>query len=188
MRKPAFSLALLALIASPLSAQRIDNWGLELRPFVGAYVPLTSHRNDFNDATTFGAQGAYELGDFFHVVGTFGWTDATTKIGLSKNRVMLYQYDAGIEANLFYELMNDWLWRPFLGVGGGGRTYDYERSVASRTCTAGYGSIGTEVQRSVFALRVEARDYLNCFESPMTGVKRTRNDATFTIGIAFHLR
>lgn len=188
MRKSLLSLAMLALTAGALSAQRVENYGLELRPYVGAYVPLTSHRYDFRDAPTYGAQAAYELGDYLHVVGTFGWTDAKTRIGLSRDNVHLYSYDVGAEANLFYEIANGWFWRPFVGAGGGGRTYDYEGTVASRTCAAGYGAIGTEMQRSVVAFRVEARDYLNCFESPMTGKKKTRNDAMFTLGIAFHLR
>ena len=188
MRKSLLALAVLTLTAAPLSAQRLDNWGLELRPFAGMYVPLTSQRYDFKDAATFGAQAAYELGDYVHVVGTFSWTDAQTKMGLSRNSVSLYSYDVGAEANLFYEVGSAWFWRPFLGAGGGGRTYNYEGSVASRTCTAGYGAVGTEVQKSVVAFRVEARDYLNCFESPMTGKKTTRNDAMFTVGLAFHLR
>jgi hypothetical protein len=188
MRKSLLALAVLTLTAAPLSAQRLENWGLEFRPFAGMYVPLTSHRYDFKDAPTFGAQAAYELGDNFHVVGTFGWTDVQTKIGLSRNNVYLYTYDVGAEGNLLYEVGQGWLWRPFVGMGGGGRTYNYEGSVASRTCTAGYAAIGTEVQKSVVAYRIEARDYLNCFESPMTGKKKTRNDAMFTFGIALHLR
>jgi hypothetical protein len=187
MRKSSLILAALTLAAASLPAQRIENFGLEFRPYVGAYVPLTSHRYAFKDAPTVGAQVAFEMGDFLHAVGAFGWARPQTKIGLSRNEVMLYQYDVGAEGNLLYE-MGDWLWRPFMGVGGGGRTYDYQGSVASRTCTAGYGALGTEFQRSVVAFRVEARDYLSCFESPMTGTKKTRNDATFTFGIAYHVR
>jgi hypothetical protein len=188
MRKSLLTLAVLILTATPLAAQTVENWGLELRPYAGMYVPLTSHRYDFKDAATYGAQAAYELGDYFHVVGTFGWTDAQTKLGLSRNNVYLYSYDVGAEANMLYDLPANWLWRPFIGVGGGGRTYDYEGSIASRTCTAGYAAIGTEMQRSVIAYRIEARDYLNCFESPITGKKKTRNDALFTFGIALHFR
>ena len=188
MRKSLLSVAALILTASSLSAQRIANVGLEFRPYAGAYVPLSAHRSAFKDAPTYGAQAAFELGDFFHIVGTFGWTDVETKIGLSQNDVFIVQYDVGAEANLLYELSSSWLMRPFLGVGGGARTYDYAGWVDSRTCSAGYASIGTELQRSVVAYRLEARDYLSCFESPMTGTKKTRNDATFSFGIALHVR
>jgi hypothetical protein len=187
MRKSLFAVAAL-LLAAPLPAQRIKNWGLEFRPYVGAYVPLTAHRRDFKDAATFGAQAGYELGDNFHVVGLFGWTDVETKIGLSENKVFLFSYDLGAEANVLYELGSSWLWRPFVGVGGGARTYDYQGTVTSRTCTAGYAALGTELQRSYFAFRVEARDYLSCFESPMTSTKKTRNDGMFTFGVAYHIR
>jgi hypothetical protein len=48
--------------------------------------------------------------------------------------------------------------------------------VKTRTCSAGYGAVGTELEAGAVALRLEARDYLTCFESPVTGDNRTRND------------
>lgn len=189
MRKSLFSIAVLLSTAAPLAAQPVQNFGFEFRPIVGAYVPMGSQRHYFKDAAAFGAQAAWELNDYFHVVGTFGWANSETKYSLNKKDASLYQYDVGAEANLFYELASEWLWRPFIGLGGGGRTYDYAASaVESRSCTSGYGAAGTEFQRSVVAFRVEARSYYTCFESPMTGQKKTRNDGMFTFGIAYHVR
>ena len=170
--------------------QQIDGFGLEVRPFIGAYVPFSAQRADFRTATTVGAQAAYEWGSFFHVVGTFGWTHGHNKFAsLSKDNTYIMHYDLGGELNLVLDLSDSWMMRPFMGIGGGGRSYDYgDASVATRSCTAGYGSVGTELQSGVVAFRVEARDYLNCFESPITGTKKTRNDGLFSVGLAYHFR
>ena len=188
MRKSLLSAAVVILAAAPLAAQRISNHGLELRPYAGAYVPLTAHRREVKDAVTFGAQAAYELGDYFHVVWTFGWTDVETRLGLSENAAFIVQYDFGGEANLLYQVAKGWYWRPFVGAGGGGRTYDYSGAVTSRSCLAGYGSLGGELQNGVFAIHLEARDYLTCFKAPISGARKTRNDALFTAAVALHLR
>ena len=41
---------------------------------------------------------------------------------------------------------------------------------------------------ALVAFRFEARDYLSCFESPVTGVKRTRNDSGLSVGLADHIQ
>jgi len=74
-------------------------------------------------------------------------------------------------------------------VGVGARTYDYAAAgVGSNTCSAGYASVGSELQRGTVALRFDARDYLNCFKSPFTGVEKTRNDIGLTLGLVYHIR
>ena len=162
---------------------------MELRPFAGVYVPTGAMRRDFGTATTLGAQGALELSRHWHVLGSVGWTHGHNKLALGSDVTYLWQYDVGVEANLVRALGTHWLLRPFAGVGGGGRTYDYRAAgVSSRTCTAGYGALGTELQRGAMAVRLEGRDYLTCFESPATGRKHTRNDFGVTLGLAYHLR
>ena len=69
------------------------------------------------------------------------------------------------------------------------RLYDYAASgVGSNTCSAGYASVGSELQRGTVAVRFDARDYLNCFKSPFTGVEKTRNDIGLTLGLVYHIR
>jgi hypothetical protein len=161
----------------------------ELRPFVGAYVPTGAMRDDFKAATMLGAQVALEVNRNFHVLGTAGWAHGHNKFGLGSDRTNIWQYDAGVEANLVRSLAATWLFRPFVGVGAGGRTYDYRvDGVKTQTCTAGYGTVGSELQTGAVALRVEARDYLTCFKSPLTGKNRTRNDLGLSLGVAYHLR
>jgi hypothetical protein len=49
-----------------------------------------------------------------------------------------------------------------------------------------YVPLGTEFQRGIYAIRLEARDNMTCFESPISGFKTTNNDRSFSIGLAYH--
>ena len=182
--------ALMMLAGAIASAQRITSPGAEVRPFAAAWVPMGALREDFRDAATVGAQGALELSDSWHLVGTLGWTYGKNRMSaISKERTNVIHYDIGAEANLLYELANSWLVKPFGGLGVGARSYDYGvDAIGTKMCTSGYGGIGSELQRSVIALRVEARQYVSCFESPVTGVKKTRTDGLYAIGFAYHIR
>ena len=183
-------LAAFTLVASTAAAQRVESFGFELRPFVGAFVPMGAQRDDFKDATTVAGQAAWELSDHWHILGSIGWTHGHHKFAsVSKDNTYIIHYDIGTEANLMKELGVNWLWKPFAGVGVGARSYDYGAdAVDTKTCSTGYASMGTEFQRGVVALRVEGRQYLNCFESPITGKKATRTDGMFGFGLAYHLR
>ncbi len=188
MRRSALILAAL-VCAAPLPGQGIDNYGLELRSFVGAFVPTAKQSNDFKTATTVGAQLAWEMSENFHLLGSYAWTHGHNKFAFSDDRTYISQYDVGVEMNHFRELSESWVFRPFVGLGAGARTYDYRATgIGSRTCAAGYGAVGMEMQWVIIAFRAEARDYLTCFESPMTGRKQTRSDLGLTFGLAYHIR
>jgi hypothetical protein len=160
----------------------------EIRLQAGAYVPEGAMRADFATARLAGVQGAIELYPGLHATGTFNRVRARTTFGYAADRATFYQYDVGFEANARRSLGGAWLLRPFVGAGGGGRTYDYaERGVLSQTCTAGYATLGSEVQRGAAALRAEAREYLVCYTAPRSGRNVTRNDVTMTLGVAYHL-
>ena len=178
------------LVAHPLGAQGGELFDAELRPFIGAYVPAGEQRNSFRSATMLGIQAAVELSRWAHFVSNVSWTHAHAKLAaLSNDVTYIWQYDAGTEFNLLYAMDEDWLFRPFAGVGVGGRTYAYRaKGIGDRTCTAGYGAGGAEFQHVDLALRVESRAYVSCYESPLTGAKRTRNDFALTFGVAYHFR
>ena len=188
MRK-TIAVAAFALWSAALPAQ--ERWrqpAAEIRPFAGVFLPVGASEADFKSATMMGVQGAFELNRYVHAVANLGWTHGHNRM-FTADLTHIWQYDVGAELNAVQPMGWDWYFRPFLGVGGGGRTYDY-RGVAAKTttCTAGYGSLGGELQRNVLAFRVEARDYLTCFESPLTGKKNTRNDIGLTFGVAYHVR
>jgi hypothetical protein len=178
------------LAATSAAAQQPAAIRPEIRPFVGAYIPAGALRDDFKTATMLGVQSALELSDYMHIVGTVAWTHGHNKFASFSNDVTyIWQYDLGVELNLIQEVGSSWLFRPFLGAGGGGRTYDYKaKAIGTQTCTAGYGALGTELQRGSIALRLEGRDYLTCYESPMTATKKTRNDFGLAFGLAYHIR
>lgn len=174
---------------STAAAQEKSPVRFELRPFAGMYIPAGGMADDFKSASLFGVQPALELSQNFHVLGTFGWADARSKIGtLMNDQTYLWQYDLGVEANAFQEIGEGWLFRPFVGAGAGARTYEYkDLGVGDKTCTAGYAALGTEFQKLAIALRFESRGYVNCFKQPFTNDKKTRADMTFAFGFAYHL-
>jgi hypothetical protein len=182
--------AALVCITPAMSAQRVGSFGPEIRPFVGAFIPTSDHRQDFKAATVVGGQAALELNENFHVLSSVSFMYGHNRFGVGNtDNTYIWQYDVGGEMNLVNEMANDWFFRPFVGLGAGARTYDYRATgMKSKTCTAGYGALGTEFQNGPVALRIEGRDYLTCFQSPITGKRQTRNDATFALGMAFHIR
>lgn len=189
MRSMTLIPAAVLAAAAMLPAQEV--WrpsAVEVRPFAGIFLPVGAQRADFKAATMFGGQAAMELSRYMHALGSIGFTHGHNKF-YAKDLTHIWQYDLGLEVNLIREIGYKWDFRPFLGAGGGGRTYDY-RSLTdgTRSCLAGYGTAGAELQRGVVAFRVEGRDYLSCFESPETGSKRTRNDLGLSVGVAYHLR
>lgn len=181
--------ALLALVAvSPAGAQQRVR--PEIRPFVGAYLPTGTLRDHFKTATTVGTQVAFEMSRNFHILGTVGWTNGHNKFAaMTNDATYIWQYDAGVELNLVQEFGDGWLFRPLIGAGGGARTYDYqEETVGTKTFAAGYGALGAELEKGVLAFRLEGRAYMTSFESPITAVKKTRNDIGVSFGLAYHLR
>jgi Outer membrane protein beta-barrel domain len=188
MRTTALLVATL-LAASALAAQA-PKVRPEIRPFAGAIIPTGDQRSLFQDAPMFGVQTAVELKPSFHLVGTFGWTPAQNKYPVAQDNVSIFQYNVGVELGFVQPLAGNWELRPFIGAGVGGRTYVYQAAtLANKTCTAGYGALGTEFQLARTALRLEARDNVYCFRSPIAGVaSQTRNDIGLAFGVAYHLR
>jgi hypothetical protein len=194
MRTPALTtiglLAVASSLAASLAAQPSSRPVIpEVRPLVGVYVPTGSMRDDFRTATMLGLQGAFELSRSVHLTATTSWTRGHNRFAMSTGRTNLWQYDLGVEANVVRRLGERWQLHPFAGLGVGGRTYDYRaKGVATKTCTAGYGALGGELQKAAVALRLEGRDYVSCFESPVTGAQSTRNDVAVALGLAYHVR
>jgi hypothetical protein len=190
MRPIMLSLAVITALAPPAMAQMSDLAGFEVRSFVGAYVPLGSQRNDFKTATMFGAQFAHEIADRLHILGSLGWTHGHNKFAnLNDDRTFIWQYDMGAELNSVTHLENQWLFRPLIGAGFGARTYRYlAAGLATTTCAAAYGTVGSEFQRGTVAVRVDARGYVNCYKSPMKSVSEDRNDMALTLGVVYHMR
>jgi hypothetical protein len=187
---PILALALSAATSVQAQEATRSSWRPELRPFIGASIPTGAQRDAINSDILFGLQAAAELRPTFHAVGSFGFTAAETKHPTPNRDVAVLQYDVGVEFSRVAPLTPDWQFRPFLGLGGGARTYLYAAdALKDRTCGLAYGTVGTEFQIGRSALRAELRDNVFCYRAPIVGVKsRTRNDLGLAFGFAYHFR
>jgi len=186
MRRSLFAIVFLA-IGSAASAQNITRF-LEIRPLAGAFLPTGQLRDVLDDAAIYGIQAAMEYRPTLHFVGSFQWIPGHNSMVAVDDAVNIFQYDLGAEFNLLRPMGRGWDFKPFLGAGFGGRTYNYDAmSLATNTCTAGYGVVGTEFQYRVTAIRLEARNYVSCFKDPVVGGSKTRNDVGLSVGLAYHI-
>jgi hypothetical protein len=191
MKRLISAAVVLAVATIAVSASAQDpSVKTELRPFFGMYIPTGDQRDLFDDATMFGLQGALEVKPAFHLLGSFAWVPGQAKYPGAQQDVQILQYDVGMEFNLIREMGESWLLKPFVGLGGGARTYLYEADALNdRTCTSGYGTIGTEFQLNRTAIRLEGRGNVFCFKSPLPNVdSKTRNDVGISLGVAYHFR
>ena len=189
MRRLAIGLIAVALAVTPQAgAQQSSTVGaFEMRPLVGMFIPTGAMRNDFRDAMLVGLQGGFEFNSNVHMLLNGYWSRNETHFRtLSSRTADLWQLDAGMELNLIKPMGRDWSFRPFTGAGLGFRTYDY-KAAGSNACFAGYVAGGAEAQRFEGAFRLEARNYVTCYESPLTGKKQTRNDIGLSLGFVYHV-
>jgi hypothetical protein len=159
----------------------------ELRPYVGAYVPTGDQRDLLKDAVLVGAQASWRIIPQLALTGTFGWAPSKDRVTAGDQTLDLYQYDVGAEARAqSWYSAGSWDFTPFVGLGVGGRTYNYRDldDVDAKTNVAGYGALGGEVGFGRLGVRVEARDYVSRFE-PLVGdgEAKTRNDVTLAAGL-----
>jgi outer membrane protein with beta-barrel domain len=188
MRKGLFFLALL-IGASTAAAQIPNTPALEIRPLAGAFLPTGVQHDLFKTAPLFGLQLAYEMKPTLHLGGSFAWSPGHSKFVGGSNDVNVFQYDVGLEVNAIHELSPNWQIKPLAGVGVGARTYDYQSgSLNVNTCLAGYGALGSELQYRATAFRLEARNYVFCYDDPVLNDSRTRNEVGLSFGVAYHIR
>lgn len=187
MRKLVFVIvAVIGLTASAAQANTIP----EYRLMAGAFIPTGGMADVMKSSVLLGMQGGVELSQRVHLVATIGYATPRPKLFAATNDIHVYQYDAGAE--LFHVYSSDarehWSVRPFVGAGVGGRTYDFQKSdLKSHSDFTGYGSLGTELQHTGIAARLEVRDYLSRFNGLTGGVSaKTRNNLVVGGGLSYH--
>jgi hypothetical protein len=182
-------LAVALVLGASAAAQTPSEPKGEVRPFVGASIPTGELRDAYASKPILGLQGAVQVTPTFHLVSSFGWVPSKAKYAVANRDVNVFQYDGGVELGLMRQ-MGRWQFKPFLGLGAGARTYLYSSpQLTDRTCLSGYGTVGSELQVGRTAVRLEARDNVFCYKSPMLGeASKTRNDVGLALGVAYHFR
>ena len=188
MKSVAVFLALLVAAATALPAQERST--PEMRVFTGALIATGPQHDLFSDAPMLGLEAAMELRPAVHAVASFGWAPSEVAYTFSNPTVSILQYTLGIEVGLSRSVYGGHLFKPFVSVGAGGRTYAYaDPSVSDKTCTAGYGAVGAELQAGKTAVRLEARCNVYCNQPPFAGqASETRNDVGLVFGVVQHIR
>ena len=177
------------LAASSVSAQ---HWPAvpEVRPFVGAYVPMGRQHTILDGSYVVGAQLALEFDRGRHAVVGFSWVPTEQRGLATRARIEMAQFDLGAEwLSPGRRPLDRWV-NPLVGAGVGLRAYrSRDADTPSQANVAGYGALGIEVLLGHVALRVEGRDYLTAFRG-FDGRAGTslRNDATVSLGAGYHIR
>ena len=180
--------------ATPAGAQSSRRPTLEVRPFVGGYVPFGPLRDALDETPIYGGQGALELSPSTAVVGAFALARPHDRLDPQRRRIRLAQVDVGIERARSHTVSDDWTLKPFLGVGAGTRSYTIASETGggderTRNHVAGYAALGTELQSGRLALRAEGRAYVATFSGLRAGSSRSaRADASLSFGLAYHVR
>jgi hypothetical protein len=188
MRIGALVCAAVVAVAATGKAQTRSFPRPELRPLVGAFVPTADQADIFKSAFLAGGEAAMEVNKFTTLLGSFSWAPAKLKLGGYDDKANIYSFDVGLEFAQTTKLAAGWDFKPFLGAGVGGRTYDYaDKALPGNTGMLGYGALGTEFQFGVTALRLEARDVVTGYKAPLgTRKSSTRNDVALFAGFAYH--
>lgn len=174
---------------------------IAFHPLVGAFVPLAGARDVLGNGFLAGAQLSAALPPVLGVraaaVATaFGARAQQSVPPPNGSRgVAAYGYDVGLEfGGRLSRLGTDEhapTFLPFLGLGGGGRTFDPDaRGAPSRSGGAGYISLGGEWAGgggSRTALRFEGRSYWSRLD-PRGATNAWRTDLILNAGLAYHFR
>ena len=174
-----------AFVPASLEAQDVrSSNGFELRPYAGAYIPTGTQRDLLKDAVLVGGQAAYRILPSLAITGTVGWAPSKDRVTPGDQTIDLWQYDLGAELRAAsWKTWGTLDFTPFVGLGGGGRTYSYrDLDVDSKTNAAGYGVLGGELGFGRFGIRLEARDYVSRFKPFDGSDSKTRNDVTVASG------
>jgi hypothetical protein len=180
------SVAVATVIAGPTAgAQRMADW--EIRPFAGYAIPTGAHRDDFNNAVMSGAEGAVRLTADLDLIGSFAWQPSRGKYNVSERYADVWVFNFGLERSFRGQRLSGSGFVPFFGGGVGGRSYDFRSSALnSSTCYSGYVNGGSSYERGRSTVRLELRDNVFCYKSPVGALdEQTRNEIGILMAIGF---
>jgi hypothetical protein len=167
-------------------AEQPKSW--ELLVTSGALVPTGDQANSIKNAGTTAAQVSWMIRPSLGITGTFAWSRSRDVSMVSQPKLDVFSSDLGVEKRLGQRFReNAVTFRPFVGLGGGARSYNYRKLDEDATHNAAvYGAIGGEIGVRRVGVRIEARDYVSQFK-PLVGAGQTatRNDVVVMVGLRF---
>ncbi len=155
----------------------------------GTTTPLILEDGSFDHAVNLGVNTGFVINDRWAIEGMFSWTPTKVSAahGLAeKANVNAFMYGV---TGLFY-LPVETRARPFLGVGFGAETFDYDLAdVETHTDYMGNVVLGVYVPlRSGMGLRMEARDCFARFDAGVSGIDDSwENDLMLTMGFSYRV-
>jgi hypothetical protein len=175
-----------ALMPNPAAAQdstRQSRWQLIVNE--GKLLPTGEMRDVLSRANLTAAKLFYSVHPAVAVTTTLGWARSRDIATEDDPKLDVFTYDVGAEVRAPQLALGGVTFRPMLGAGAGGRSYNYRSlDVDAAHNLAGYGSAAAEFGYRRARLRIEARDYVTRFK-PLTGIgsSSTRNDVAVTAGV-----
>jgi len=195
MKRFTLGVAMLLAGATALAAQTSTKTKSSLGPFGGALIPTGDQEALMETVPVAGLQGSFELlsassPTSLRIVGNVGWGFGDNKFGATDNGTNILMYDAGLELGYTFPMGSSSEFRPFIGGGGGARTYDYaDPSLTGNTNGAGYGALGADFTFKKTEIRLESRYQAYDFQPPFQGTPSyTRVDASVVLGLAYHFQ
>jgi hypothetical protein len=146
----------------------------------GRFVPTGAQRKLVQPADMNAAQLAYALRPDLAITSTFGWARSRDLASQATPRLDVLVGDIGVEARQrSWALSKSMTFRPFVGAGGGARSYRRRDSDITSTYAAqAYVSAGGELSYGQLHLRLDARDYVSDFTRG-----KARNDIVVMLGL-----
>ena len=124
----------------------------------------------------------------FAITGTFEWARSHDLAVAGEPKLDVFICDVGAEARgTEMPLGGAWKVAPFVGIGGGARSYNIPKLPADPTYNlTAYGSAGGVFAIHRVRLRLEVRDYVSSFKPLVGGGKAAmRNDLVVMLGLRF---
>ena len=186
----AATAAVVSIVASrPATAQApAPGHGWELLAASGALIPTGAERASIKDAPLSTVQLSYVAHSRFAITTMVGWARSRDLATANTPKLDVFTYDLGVETRAPRRIASNRLsLTPFMGMGLGGRSYDYRKLDADATHNlAGYASAGGELGAGRVHLRLELRDYVSG-SKPLgaSAYSATRNDLVAMIGLRF---
>jgi hypothetical protein len=185
--RPSLPVAIVAATLLSTAAGAQSPARLEVRPFVGAFIPTGDQRDFLEDAVLTGAEISLRASRSASITVGLGWSPSKDRITSGSQTIDIYQYDVGVELRPGSSSTDGYGFSPFVGSGIGGRTYNYrDLDIDSGTNFVSYAALGGDIGLGAVSVRVAARDYVSQFK-PITGGgdTRTRNDIGIVVGLGY---